>query len=70
MDDGSAAILSTRRRKWNELCRVLGPWRDTEEYDTARRHEVDYDDAEQAADQAAYRARRKAESAAYYRDRL
>lgn len=70
VDDGSAAMLMARRQRWNELCRILEPWRDTEGYDLARWREVTFDNAQQATDQAAYVAKQKAESAAYYRDRL
>ncbi|MFF1649867.1 hypothetical protein [Streptomyces sp. NPDC058240] len=70
VDDGSAEMLGARQQRWNELCRILAPWRDTEGYDTARWRQVRHCDERQASEMAAYEAKRKAEMAAYYRERL
>ncbi|MGW0962193.1 hypothetical protein ACWD4K_24995 [Streptomyces gelaticus] len=66
MDDGSAEMLRARQQRWNELCRILAPWRDTEGYDTARWQQVRRCDERHASEMAAY----EAEMAAYYRERL
>ncbi|MFF4179607.1 hypothetical protein [Streptomyces sp. NPDC001750] len=70
VDDGSAEMLRARQQRWNELCRILAPWRDTEGYDTARWQQVRHCDERHASEMAAYEAERKAEMAAYYRERL
>ncbi|WP_328380617.1 hypothetical protein OHB13_38040 (plasmid) [Streptomyces sp. NBC_00440] len=70
VDDGSALMLHARKERWNELCRVLEQWQDFEGYDTARWQRVTHIDEQQAVKQEAYRAERKAEMAAYYRERL
>lgn len=49
VNDGTLELLHTRKRHWNELCRITAGWRETKGYDTARWKQVFFLDAQDAA---------------------